>query len=45
VGRALYETFVADMNTLGIPTTTGRFGAEMEVSLTNSGPNTIWLDI
>tara|TARA_R110002167_G_scaffold366284_2_gene594431 strand:+ start:160097 stop:160534 length:438 start_codon:yes stop_codon:yes gene_type:complete len=45
VGRALYETFVADMNTLGIPTATGRFGAEMEVSLTNSGPNTIWLDI
>lgn len=45
MGRVLYENFVADMNALGIPTATGRFGAEMEVSLTNSGPNTIWLDI
>ncbi len=45
IGRALYEQFTADMAALGIATATGRFGAEMAVSLTNSGPNTIWLDV
>ncbi len=45
VGRALYLQFVADMAALGITTATGRFGAEMAVSLTNNGPNTIWLDV
>jgi D-aminoacyl-tRNA deacylase len=27
-----------------VPVATGRFGAEMAVSLTNDGPVTIWLD-
>lgn len=45
VGRELYAQFIADIAALGIPTQTGRFGAEMAVSLTNSGPNTIWLDV
>jgi len=45
VGRAMYQQFVADLDALGIPTATGEFGAEMQVSLTNSGPTTIWLDI
>tara|TARA_R110002051_G_scaffold74641_2_gene135949 strand:+ start:9666 stop:10061 length:396 start_codon:yes stop_codon:yes gene_type:complete len=45
LGRALYENFVADLDALGITTATGQFGAEMDVSLTNSGPNTIWLEI
>lgn len=45
LGRALYEQFTADMAALGIPIATGRFGAEMSVSLTNSGPNTIWLEV
>lgn len=27
-----------------LPTTTGRFGAEMQVELVNDGPVTIWLD-
>ena len=40
----LYETFAADLKALGIPIATGRFGADMSVSLTNDGPVTIWLD-
>lgn len=44
-GEALYETFVRDMQALGIQTATGRFGADMAVSLTNDGPITIWLDV
>ena len=43
-GRALYESFVADMGALGIPTVTGAFGADMAVRLTNDGPVTIWMD-
>lgn len=43
-GRALYESFVADMSALGITTATGEFGADMAVSLTNDGPVTIWMD-
>lgn len=44
-GRALYESFIADMTAHGVPVATGRFGAEMDVSLTNKGPSTIWYDI
>lgn len=44
-GRALYETFIADMKALDIPVATGSFGAEMAVTLTNNGPATIWYDI
>lgn len=44
-GRALYESFVADVAELGIPTATGSFGADMAVSLTNDGPVTIWLEV
>lgn len=44
-GRALYESFVADMGELGIATATGSFGADMAVSLTNDGPDTIWMDV
>ena len=41
----LYEAFVAELETLiGRPVPTGEFGAEMEVSLTNDGPVTIWID-
>ena len=43
-GRALYESFVADIGALGIATATGSFGADMAVSLTNDGPVTIWMD-
>ena len=44
-GQALYESFIADMQALGITTATGSFGADMAVSLINDGPVTIWLDV
>ncbi len=44
-GEALYEAFVRDLAALGVPVETGRFGAEMKVSLVNDGPVTIWLDL
>ena len=43
-GRALYEYFTAAIRSLGIKTANGRFGADMDVSLTNAGPVTSWLD-
>lgn len=45
VSRPLYERFVAAAAAaLGRPVATGRFGADMQVSLTNDGPVTLWLD-
>ena len=43
-GEALYLAFAENLRTLGIPTQTGQFGADMQVTLTNDGPVTIWLD-
>lgn len=43
-GERLYEYFTAQVQAQGIPVATGRFGADMAVSLTNDGPVTIWLD-
>jgi D-tyrosyl-tRNA(Tyr) deacylase len=43
-GEDLYEDFTARIRGLGIPTETGRFGADMAVSLVNDGPVTIWID-
>jgi D-tyrosyl-tRNA(Tyr) deacylase len=43
-GRRLYEYFSKVMQDHGIPVATGEFGADMDVSLTNAGPVTIWLD-
>ena len=43
-GEALYRNFIADMQTLGVSTAEGQFGADMAVSLTNAGPVTIWID-
>ncbi|MCW4464783.1 D-aminoacyl-tRNA deacylase [Glutamicibacter sp. MNS18] len=40
----LYEYFVAYLRELGAEVATGRFGAMMEVSLTNSGPFTVLVD-
>lgn len=43
--RRLYERYVADLEAaLGRPVPTGRFGADMEVSLVGDGPVTIWLE-
>ena len=44
-GRALYEAFSSDLRSLGIPVEQGRFGADMQMSLVNDGPVTIWLDV
>ena len=41
---ALYERFIAALRTLGLPVASGRFGADMKVSLLNDGPVTILLD-
>ena len=43
-GERLYQHFAAALQRHGIPVATGRFGADMQVSLTNDGPVTIWLD-
>jgi D-tyrosyl-tRNA(Tyr) deacylase len=43
-GERLYEHFARALAALGPRVETGRFGAEMAVSLTNDGPVTIWLD-
>ena len=42
--NALYERLVAAWREKGIPVETGRFRAEMQVSLINDGPVTILLD-
>jgi D-aminoacyl-tRNA deacylase len=45
VAIPLYEAFVKQMGTeLGKPVQTGRFGADMKVSLLNDGPVTILID-
>jgi len=44
LAKTLYLQFVDALKTLGIPTGTGAFGADMSVALTNDGPVTIWLD-
>ncbi|MEQ8901382.1 MAG: D-aminoacyl-tRNA deacylase [Roseovarius sp.] len=43
-GRRLYEHFAARIAAHGIPTETGRFGADMKVSPLNDGPVTIWME-
>lgn len=42
--ETLYLQLADNLATLGIPTQTGQFGADMAVSLTNDGPVTLWLD-
>ncbi|MEM7074828.1 MAG: D-aminoacyl-tRNA deacylase, partial [Pseudomonadota bacterium] len=44
-GRRLFDLFVSELTALGVAVETGRFGAEMQVSLTNDGPVTIWLEV
>lgn len=40
----LYEQFVKAMRETGIHCETGKFGADMKVSLVNDGPVTVYLD-
>lgn len=44
-GRQLFDYTVAVARGAHAPVATGRFGADMQVSLTNDGPVTIWLRI
>ena len=44
-GRRLFDHLVAEARrTAGLPIETGRFGADMQVSLVNDGPVTFWLE-
>jgi D-aminoacyl-tRNA deacylase len=40
----LYNQFIKDLQQTNISVATGDFGADMQVSLCNDGPVTIWLD-
>jgi D-tyrosyl-tRNA(Tyr) deacylase len=43
-GRAMFDKLVAAVRALGVPVETGRFGADMLVSLVNDGPVTVIVD-
>jgi D-tyrosyl-tRNA(Tyr) deacylase len=43
-GRELFDALVEAVRGTGVPVQTGRFGAEMRVSLLNEGPVTLILD-
>lgn len=45
VGAALFEALVAAIAATGAPHACGRFGADMQVTLTNDGPVTFWLQV
>lgn len=42
--ETLYETLLRKLGESGLPIGRGRFGADMQVSLTNNGPVTLWLE-
>ena len=45
VAELIYHKVIRALEArLGRPIGTGRFGADMQVTLTNDGPATIWLD-
>ena len=44
LAEQLYKRFVAEVQSHGIPTATGRFRAMMDVTLVNDGPVTLLLD-
>lgn len=43
--QALYDYYVQRCRTQGVETATGRFAADMQVSLVNDGPVTFWLQV
>ena len=45
VSEPLVQGVVESLTKLGATVTTGRFGADMQVSLTNDGPRTIIIDV
>ncbi|MDY3049197.1 MAG: D-aminoacyl-tRNA deacylase [Rothia sp. (in: high G+C Gram-positive bacteria)] len=44
VSEPLFNAYVQALRELGLEVATGRFGAKMQVSLTNDGPVTLLLD-
>ncbi len=40
----LYEAFCRELRRVGLTVHTGKFGADMQVTLNNDGPVTIWLE-
>lgn len=44
LAEPLFNHFVTTLAAEGVPTETGRFGADMKVALVNDGPITLWLD-
>ena len=45
LGTALFDALVAEVAATGIPYARGQFGADMQVTLTNDGPVTFWLQV
>lgn len=45
LGAALFDELVAAVTATGVPCARGRFGADMQVTLTNDGPVTFWLQV
>jgi len=45
LAESLYDYFVAQGRRQGLRVETGRFAADMQVSLTNDGPVTFWLQV
>jgi len=45
VAEPLYDHVCRHLRLLGAPVETGRFGADMQVSLVNDGPTTVLLEI
>jgi D-aminoacyl-tRNA deacylase len=45
IGERLFDCMLARARRLHTPVESGRFGAHMQVSLTNDGPVTIWLQV
>ena len=44
-GARLFDALVAAVASTGVPHGCGRFGANMQVTLTNDGPVTFWLQV
>jgi len=45
LGRALFEHMLLKARSLHAPVAAGEFGADMQVTLTNEGPVTLWLRV
>jgi len=44
-GARLFDALVSAVAATGVPHACGRFGADMQITLTNDGPVTFWLQV